>query len=358
MFKEPSTSMLDGVEVLDLTRLLPGPYCTWILSELGARVLKVEDPWEGDYARGMPFFDLINRGKGSITLNLKEKAGKEIFSELVAKSDVLVEGFRPGTMEKLGLGYETLREHNERIIYCSISGYGQSGPYRSVPGHDINYISVSGLLGINLSEGVPVVPGMLIADIAGGLFGALSIIASLYRRGAHGGGGYIDVSMTDVVHSFFSIMQLGQIRQSLLSLPGYNIYRTKDGKFVSVGTLETKFWRNFCLKMGREDLIERQFDPFATEELREKFLERTRDDWIELFRGGEAMVTPVYSPEEVFDDPQIAHRKVFDRERGILNFPVKFSNWEANEEKKPPERGESTSEVLRGLGYDEPGSRG
>ena len=348
-------TMLKDVKVLDLTRLLPGPYCTWILSELGADVLKIEDPWEGDYARGTPLYDLINTGKKSLTINLKKDAGKKIFLELMLKSDVLVESFRPGVMDKLGLGYETLKEYNEKIIFCSISGYGQNGPYRDVPGHDINYMSISGLLGINRTAESPMIPGMPIADIGGGVFGALSILAGLYKRKIDGTGEYIDVSMTDVVSSFFTIAYRGLINETLLSgsLPCYNAYKTKDAKFLSVGTVEAKFWNNFCLKMNRDDLIQRQYDTSAIEEIKGIFLEKTREEWMEIFKGEDAMVTPIYSPDEAFDDPQTKYRKVFDREREILSFPVEFSENKTEGGKKAPEKGEDTSKILKELGYEE-----
>jgi len=359
--------MLKGERVLDLTRLLPGPYCTWILSELGADVLKIEDPWEGDYARGTSLYDLINAGKRSMTLNLKNGSGREIFLDLVSRSDVLVESFRPGVMKRLGLGYETLKEHNEKIIFCSISGYGQNGPYRDVPGHDINYMSISGLLGVNRTKESPVIPTMQIADIGGGMFGALSILASLYRREIKGRGEYIDVSMTDVVNSLFNIEYFGVIggdEEGLLRegktfltglFPCYNIYKTKDDKFVSLGALETKFWSNFCMGLSREDLIQKQYDTSVIKELKKIFSEKTREEWIEIFKEADALITPIYSPEEVFNDPQVINREVFDRERKILNLPVKFLETTMDEVGKAPEMGESTHEILAELGYEEKG---
>jgi crotonobetainyl-CoA:carnitine CoA-transferase CaiB-like acyl-CoA transferase len=261
--------ILEGVKVLDLTRLLPGPYCTWILSRLGADVIKIEAPNDEDYLRFTPLFNLINNNKKSITLNLKKEDGKKIFLELVSKSDIVVEGFRPGVMDKLGLGYDELKKHNNGIILCSISGYGQDGPYKDLPGHDINYISISGLLGINKAFDMPIIPGITIADLSGGLFGALSIISSLYSRERFGRGAYIDVSMTDVVTQFFVIMFEGNVNQTLLTseIPFYNIYKTKDGKFISVGAIEEKFWRNFCSTIERDDFIDKQYDKSIISEI-------------------------------------------------------------------------------------------
>ncbi|VUT27052.1 MAG: CoA transferase [Candidatus Methanolliviera sp. GoM_asphalt] len=357
-------TMLKGKKVLDLTRLLPGPYCTWILSKLGADVLKIEDPGYEDYSRSTPLYDLINAGKKSMTLNLKNSFGREIFLDLVSRADILIESFRPGVMKRLGVGYETLKEHNEKIIFCSISGYGQNGPYKDVPGHDINYMSISGLFGINRTEDSPVIPGMQIADIGGGMFGALSILASLYRREINGRGEYIDVSMTDVVNCIFNVAYQGFIggEESILKggktiltglLPFYNIYETKDGKFISLGAIEPKFWNNFCLKIKREDLIQKQYDISVVEELKKIFLKKMREEWIEIFKGTDALITPVYSPEEVFNDPQIEYRGVFDREKKILNLPVKFLETTTNKGEKAPEMGESTHEILAELGYEE-----
>ncbi len=360
-------TMLKGERVLDLTRLLPGPYCTWILSRLGADVLKIEDLQEGDYARSMipPLYSLINTGKKSMTLNLKNNSGKKIFLELVSKSDILVESFRPGVMNEFGLGYETLKEYNEKIIFCSISGYGQNGPYRDVPGHDINYMSISGLLGINRTKESPMIPTMQNADIGGGMFGVISILASLYRKEINGRGEYIDISMTDVVNTLFNIEYQGFIggdeegvlkgKKTMLtgSFPCYNVYRTKDDKFVSLGAIEAKFWNNFCLRMDREDLIQKQYDMSAVEEIKRIFSKKTREEWIEIFKGIDALITPIYSPDEVFNDPQMKYRGVFDREREILNLPVKFLETTMGEVGKAPEKGESTDEILKELGYKE-----
>lgn len=344
--------ILNDVRILDLTRLLPGPYCTWILSRLGAEVLKVEDTILGDYVRGTPLYGLINRGKKSISLDLKHDSGKEILLNLIKRYDVIVESFRPGVMDKLGLGYETLKEYNKKIIYCSISGYGQDGPYRDLPGHDLNYISVSGLLGINKAFDLPVIPGIPIADLGGGIFGAVSILASLYKRKINGEGEYIDVSMMDVVNSFFNIAYHGLASEALTgSLPFYNIYKTRDGKFLSLGAIEDKFWREFCLKIERDDFIDRQFDASVVNELKRIFLEKTRDEFVDIFKSANTMLTPVYSPEEVPNDPQVKYRKVFDINNNILNFPVKFYEGKTERGEKAPDRGENTFEILRELGY-------
>jgi len=348
-------AMLKDVKILDLTRLLPGPYCTWILSKLGADVIKVENPNMGDYSRGSPLYELINVGKKSLTLNLKKNSGKKILLDLVSQSDVLVEGFRPGVIDKLGLGYDVLKEHNKRIIVCSISGYGQTGPYRDIAGHDINYISISGLLGINRTSESPMLPALQIGDLGGGVFGALSILANLYRREIDGEGEYIDVSMTDVVGSLFNIAYQGLLAETFSGglLPCCNIYKTKDEKFVSIGAIEAKFWNNFCISIGRDDLIKAQYDSSAMEEIKRIFSEKTREEWIKMFKEVDATLTPVYSPEEVFSDPQVMSRKVFDQGKKLLNFPVKFLRISTKDDRKAPNLGENTSEILKGLGYGE-----
>lgn len=358
-------TMLKDVKVLDLTRQLPGPYCTWTLSKLGAEVLRIEDPEGEDLVRAYPaMYEIINAGKKSMTLNLKKSSGRKIFLDLVSKSDVLVEGFRPGVMDKLELSYETLREYNEKIIYCSISGYGQNGPYRDVVGHDINYMSICGLLGINGTPESPIIPGMQIGDIGGGIFGALSILASLYKMGVNGEGEYIDVSMMDVLSSFFSIAapefcyyeestpERGRMLLTGL-FPCYNIYKAKDGKFISLGANEPKFWNNFCLRINRADLVQRQLDTSAIEEVKKIFLEKTREEWVEMFKGIDSCLAPIYDPEETLNDLQINYRKVFDRKRKILNLPVKFLKGKIKEGRKAPEKGENTSEILKALGYKE-----
>lgn len=348
-------TILKNVKILDLTRLLPGPYCTWIFSKLGANVIKIEDPNKGDYSRGSPLYELINGGKKSLTLNLKKSSGKEILLDLVSQSDVLVEGFRPGVMDKLGLGYNVLKEHNKRIIVCSISGYGQTGPYRNTAGHDINYISISGLLGLNINKTSksPMIPPLQIGDIGGGVFAALSILASLYKRGIDGEGEYIDVSMTDVAVSLFVIAYQGLLAETFSSglFPCCNVYKTKDEKFVSIGAIEAKFWNNFCTLIGRDDLIQAQYNSSAIEEIKKIFSEKTREEWIKIFKGVDVMVTPVYSPEEVFNDPQVLSREIFDQEKKILNFPVKFLKTSTKDDRKAPALGENTFEILKELGY-------
>ncbi|HYQ81796.1 MAG TPA: CoA transferase, partial [Anaeromyxobacteraceae bacterium] len=292
---------LDGVRVLDLSRLLPGPYATLVLADLGADVVKVEEAPGGDYLRWMPplageqsgFFHALNRNKRSLRLDLKKPAGAAAFRRLVRRFDVVVESFRPGVMDRLGLGYEALRAAQPGLVLCSISGYGQDGPYRNRAGHDLDYCATAGVLALNGPPERPLPPGVQVADVAGGSWPAVAgVLAALVRRAATGEGGHVDVSMTDGALAML-VLQLGgaAARGTPLQRAGemlnggaacYGVYRTRDGRFVALGALEPKFFRRFCEAAGRPDLAERQFDdggrgPLA--ELTALFAARTRDEW-------------------------------------------------------------------------------
>lgn len=298
---------LDGLKVLDLSMNLPGPYMTWILAGLGAEVVKVENPAGGDYARVLagstdsPFFAAVNRNKKSVTLNLKHTEGRKIFLQLLDRYDVLVEGFRPGTMERLGLGYETTSSRNPRLIHVSISGYGQGGPYRLRAGHDVNYLSLAGILGMTgTREGRPVIPGVQIADIAGGSLLALTgLLAAIIQRETTGRGQFVDVSMFHGALSLATMVFAGvnagleQPEPGRMVLTGrfpcYGLYQTSDGRYMSLGALEFKFWQNFCLAVGREELLSEQFGPpEAVGEVEKIFASRTQQEWVELMRTADA----------------------------------------------------------------------
>jgi crotonobetainyl-CoA:carnitine CoA-transferase CaiB-like acyl-CoA transferase len=375
---------LSGYKIIDCSRLLPYQYCTLLLGDLGSEVLKIEEPGRGDYGRWDDFnepgrerlaFPMANRNKKSLTLNLKEKAGREILLKLAQKYDVLLETFRPGTMERLGLDYRSVKEVNPRIIYCSGTGFGQTGPYRLKAGHDINYISLAGILGVcGIQTGRPVIPGVPFADmVGGGVFTALAIIAALLGRENTGEGKYIDVAMTDVMTSL-NIMNIaialtqktgrGMMPFSLRGLSlCYNVYKTKDGKFVSIGDLESKFWRNLCTEIGREDLIDKNYHNYqdgdeTTESLKILFASKTQAEWIEFMKGVDDCFSPVYSPEETLDDPHLKSRGMIthmaDPQRGEMlqiGFPALFSE-ELDYKRSPaPFLGENTGEILRELGY-------
>ncbi|MCL6447641.1 MAG: CoA transferase [Armatimonadetes bacterium] len=373
---------LEGIKVLDLTRLLPGPFCSLLLADFGAEVIKVEQPGPGDYIRWYPplvqdtggIFLLLNRNKKSLTLNLGTAKGKEIFYRLVREADVVLEGFRPGVAKKLGIDYETVKDLNPGVVYCSLSGYGQDGPYAAKPGHDINYLGYAGVLGITGRAGeAPAVPGVQIADIGGGaLMAAIGILLALMARRQTGRGQFVDIAMLDGVISWLPTVAGSFFVDGIVPGPGetrltgryacYDVYRTKDGRYVSLGALELHFWEKLCRFLGKEEYVKWQFVDEKQDELRaflrEQFLLRSRDEWVEIFQQIDTCGGPVYNLAEVFADPQVLHRRmVFTLEHPRLGkikqlgFPIKLSATPAQVRLAPPEPGEHTGEILTGLGY-------
>ena len=363
--------LLKGIRVLDLTRLYPGPFCTMMMAELGAEVIKVESPDEGDYLRVMGpadaegglSFRLLNRNKKSITLNLKTAEGVEIFMRLVKDADVLVEGFRPGVVTALNIDYEAIKGVNPEIIYCSITGYGQDGPYRNRAGHDLNYIAISGILGITgLQNGQPIIPGVQIGDVGGGALMALSgILAALYGRANGQGGSYLDVSMLDGLISWLPLSAADHFaglpvgRGSSLLNGGYacyHVYQTADEGYMALGALEVKFWLSFCRAVGREDLIERQYEEnqeSLKNELKNIFLQYDRQSWEEIFSSHDCCCEPVLSLAEAFKHPQVQARQAV--RNTSLSFPLKITPREEPLTQPAPHLGEHTAEVLAALGY-------
>jgi alpha-methylacyl-CoA racemase len=305
--------LLAGIRVLDLTRLLPGGVATQRLADWGAEVIKIEAPGAGDYARGMSptVFARTNRGKRSVCLDLKQPRGREILCALARNADILVEGNRPGVMARLGLAYGDLRRVNARLIYASITGYGQDGPFAGLAGHDINYIAVGGLLGLNL----PVVPGVQIADLVGGSMQAVTmILAALYAREKSGEGQRLDVSMTGGVIPLLEVPLAWRAESGREPRPGgetlsgrcacYNVYEAADGRWVAVGALEPKFWAELCARLGCAELIPRQFDDGpAQAEVQARvaaiFRSKSAAAWFEELRGSDCCVTPVRTVGEV-----------------------------------------------------------
>lgn len=379
---------LDGIKVLDLTRLLPGDYCTMLLADFGAEVVKVEDPSFGDYVRWYPpivgeesaMHHLLNRNKKSITLNLKKDKAKEILYKLAAEYDVLIESFRPGVTKKLGIDYDTLETINPRLVYLSLTGFGQNGPYRDLPGHDINYIGLAGILEITGERNrPPVIPGVQIADLSGGMFAAFAVLCGIIARDRIGKGQYIDFAMLDGVISWLTVHAATYFVENvnpkrgemLLSgaLPVYNVYRTKDGKYLTLGCLEDKFWKNLFKAIGREDLLNidelfrgLRLDKLdeVTEELRKIFQTKTRDEWIKLLWEHDVCAAPVNTFEETFKDPQVKARKMVIEidhpEAGKLKqtgIPIKFSETPGEIRMHAPHLGEHTKEILLKLGYSE-----
>ncbi|MBI4301175.1 MAG: CoA transferase [Chloroflexi bacterium] len=390
------TLPLAGIKILDLSRLAPGPYCTMLLGDLGADVLKIEEPFglagrrveQSQGTRDTGFvgsttvsersvaFDALERNKKSMTLNLKTEEARRIFYRLTEKADVVVEGFRPGVVKRLAVDYETLSSINPGIIYCSISGYGQDGPYRDMVGHDVNYISVAGALGlIGWPGSRPSIPHNILADFAGGgMHAALAIMVALWAREKTGQGQYLDIAMTDgVLHlmaslasSYFATGHVPGKGNTRLSgaVPYYNIYETKDAKYISIGALEPWFYANLCRILGREDLIPYQnaYGQKAAEIrsiFQEVFRTKTRDEWFALLRQTDVCVGPVYNFDEVFSDPQIIHRQmVIELEHPVVGtvkqvgISVKLSKTPGQVRDFAPYLGEHTEEVLLSLGYD------
>ena len=374
---------LEGTRILDCTRLLPYQYCTMLLGDLGAEVLKIEEPREGDYGRWgdasrtyeSTAFVMANRNKKSMKLNLKHERGKEIFKKLAASYDVLIESFRPGVMDRLGLGYNEICQVNTQIIYCSATGYGQTGSYRDKAGHDINYLSISGILAwTGEHTGRPVIPAIPFGDMAGGgLFSALTILAALLGRERTGRGQHIDVAQTDVLTSL-NILNLAEciakekgqtarphnLRGATLC---YNTFRTLDGKYIALGALESKFWENFCNKVGREDLIENRLLPYederdSTEALKNLFASKTQKEWVDIFEDVDTCFSPILAPEETLADAHLRERGMIstmdDPERGKtiqIGFPAKFSDGLNFKRSPAPSFGEHTTEVLADLGF-------
>lgn len=374
---------LEGIRVLDLTRLLPGPYCTMMLGDMGAEILKIEEPNYGDPARLIPprlkeegaLFLTVNRNKKSVTLNLKEPRGVEAFMKLVAKSDVIVEGFRPGVVDRLGIGYKQTSQVNPKIVYCSITGYGQTGPMSERSGHDINYIALGGVLGLTVdSKGVPVIPAVQIGDLGGGLMAAVGILSALLAREKTGKGQYVDIAMMDAALSMLPVMaanffagkdtEVGTHSQLTGYYPFYNVYKTKDGKFLSLGALEPKFWKNFCEAINRKDFIEKQFAEGKDKEklyteIRSLFLSKPRDEWLRLFADKDVCCEPVYNIADALSSPQAAHRAmIFEQEHPVegalrqVGSPFKFSDTPVRMQSPTPRLGQHTNDVLSSIaGY-------
>ncbi|QRV13926.1 CoA transferase [Haloterrigena salifodinae] len=382
---------LDDVRVLDCSRLLPGPYATQLLADCGAEVVKVEDTDAGDYARAMEpdtadgvgaIFEMVNRGKRSVAIDLKTDDGRAAFYRLVEDADVVLEGFRPGVVDRLGIDYETLAEHNDELIYCSLTGYGQDGPWADRVGHDLNYVALAGLLDLTReSPGEkPQVPGYPIGDMAGGLFAAFAIVGALLSRElGNAGGEYVDVAMADIVASFAQPVAYqaatgdpAEPRPGETPLTGaypwYDCYETADGNWVTLAALEPGFWRAFCEAVGRDDLTDEHGtdDPAVRAaleaELRDLFRERTRGEWEAALEGVDAAFAGVYSPAEMLEHPQFRARDLIERPDGAsprIGFPARFDDEtaataeRAELDERVPTQGEHTRRYLAEAGYSD-----
>ena len=384
---------LEGIQVLEVAQTPIASFCAMMLGDFGAEVLKIEAPPKagaeiyaspaGEENRREAVYRFLHRNKKNMGLNLRSEWGREIFLRLAERADVVIEGFRPGVVKRLGIDYETMSQLNPRLVYCSISGYGQDGPYRDLPGHDINYISIGGALGIiGKRDGPPTIPSNFVGDWAGGTMHAtIGILIALLARGNTGKGQYVDISTTDGVISlmgwlasnYFAQGEVPRRENSAIggSFPYYNVYEAKDGKFISVGCLEPWFWENLCRELGREDLMPYHFMPEHRlgktgdkkwEEifsyLRGTFLTKTGDEWFQLLSQKNIPITKVYDLDEVFSDPQVLQRKmVVELEHPTVGkvkqvgIAIKLSDTPGEIRSFPPLLGEHTNEVLQDLGY-------
>jgi len=372
--------MLEGIRVLDLSRLLPGPYATMLLGDMGAEIIKVEEPGAGDYMRQFKplvdgtgvFFLAVNRNKKSVTLNLKKEQGREILRAMIKKADVLLESFRPGVMDRLSLGYDKVREINPGLVYCSLSGYGQGGPYRDLAGHDVNYLAASGVLGITgVRDGQPVMPGVQVADFTGGMFAVIGILSALWQRQNNGRGTYLDVAMADGLYSMMSVHLAAMMSAGVPAARGnmmlsgalacYSIYRTKDDGYVALGALENKFWKNFCQAIDRPDMLPGHLSMAVDgervyEELKSIFLSRTTVQWRDFADRTDCCLSVVNEAAEVI-------QSVYARERNLImevpltgggtmfqvRNPVFFQGAGSRVPLPPPKLGQHNSEIYGSL---------
>ncbi|MFN8298934.1 MAG: CoA transferase [Chitinophagales bacterium] len=376
------TGPLKGVKVIDFTRLLPGPLATMFLADMGADVIKVEDPDSPDYIRdfeprrnGVAFMYLaLNRNKRSLGINYRSAEGKALLYDLIKTADVLVEQYRPGVMNDLGFGYEAVKQLNPKLIYVSVTGYGQQSTMAAAAGHDLNYVALSGNLGITgVKNGAPVIPGFQLADIAGGAYMAMNAVtAALYQREKTGKGEWIDVAMTDCVVPFTVLQHAlyqatgknpGRAGYELNgALANYNVYACADGKYIALGSLEPKFWNVFCKRAGRTDWPER----FLKEEelgalkaeVQQFFSAKNREEWLAFFAEDDICLTPVNELEDLDTDPYLQSRNMFIENEHpsvgkykTINQPLKFkdSNFENNW--SAPELGADSASILKELNY-------
>jgi crotonobetainyl-CoA:carnitine CoA-transferase CaiB-like acyl-CoA transferase len=363
------TLPLGQLQVLDLSRQLPGPFCSMLLADLGADVLCIANP-DDPMSTGIPF---LARNKRHMTLNLKHDAGRDILWRLANAADIVLEGYRPGVPQRLGIDYETLRARNPRLIYCSISGYGQDGPYRDRVGHDVNYLGYAGVLNfVGETGGPPVIPGVQVADIAGGgLMAAVGILAAVIAREQTGRGQLVDISMLDgsmACNAYHTLMWFltGQLprrggEQLTGHYPCYAVYETGDGRHVTVGAFEPHFWATLCRHFGREDFIARQWDEAARDEMfaffRRVFRQKTMADWVAELADKDICFGPVNTLDETYADPQLRHRGMIvelqtpNGPTRLPGTPIKLSDTPGSVRTPPPGFGEHTDSVLAALGF-------
>jgi crotonobetainyl-CoA:carnitine CoA-transferase CaiB-like acyl-CoA transferase len=368
---------LSGVRILDLTQILPGPYATQLLADMGADVVKIENPDGGDFARYLTprterdvgaVFDCTNRNKRSVTLDLKDESDTEAFYELVEGADVVFEGFRPGVAERLGVDYDDLRSYNEDLVYCSLSGYGQEGPLAERAGFDLNYVGFAGLLDLTRSDEAetPRILGFPVADMAGGLFAAFSIVGALHSRSlGNQGGEYIDVAMTDVILSFsqthsYEALTGESPRPGVTPIngkfPWYGVYETADGRYVTLTATQEVFWESFCDAVDRPDLVDAFLSDDESElevlrgELKELFRRKTQAEWEETFADADTSFGIVNTLAEAVDHPQTEARNLVKESVEApprIGFPAVLSEGLPDSDEAVPTLGEHNTEFLQ-----------
>ena len=377
------TSPLESLKILDFSTLLPGPFASMILADLGAEVLRVEAPHRPDMIRFSPPFDgdtsawhaSLNRSKRSIALDLKQPGAVEVVERLAQSYDIVLEQFRPGVMDRLGIGYESLRAINPRLIYCTITGYGQTGPYRDRAGHDINYLALAGVMShTGRKESGPAPLGVQVADVGGGSFGAVTgILTAVIERWQTGEGQFVDISMLDASITW-NILAASEYlvggqnpdyeAEWLNGGSFYNFYRTHDGRYLSVGSLEPKFWTGFCQAIERPDLIDKGYEPdlevqkALKVDIQEIIATRTLDEWMVSFAMVDVCVEPVLTIEEMIEHPQTQARQMIvevptqdgARQRQVGS-PYKFSRSRPTYKHIGVALGAHTDQVLAELGY-------
>lgn len=365
-----SGKVLEGIKVLDLSRQFPGPYCTMILSDFGAEVLRIEDR---RFQNDLNQWDVM-RNKRHMTLNLKTDEGRDIFTRLLRNADVMVEGFRPGAAARLGIDYESVKKIRPDIIYCSVTGYGQTGPYSHMAGHDLNYISFAGLLELNgEKDGPPVIPPVQIGDIGGGLNAAIGVLLALFNRERTGKGQYIDISMMDAAAGFMFIpfrnwrdmgveMQRGNMALTG-QFPFYSVYETKDGRYFTLAAVENRFWTRICRVMGCEQYSADQICMGERKEeiegfLRSEFKKKTLEEWYQVFKDEDVCFAKVLKLSDLLNDPQAKARNIITEietgsgeKKATIGTVVKLSETPASFSRAPAVFGQHTEEVLAELGY-------
>jgi len=376
----------EGLIVLDFAGIYPGSFSTMFLADFGADVIRVDRPAAATAAAGLPFaseemaaYTTVHRNKRSIIVDMKSEGGQTVLHKLVARADILLEGYRPDVMTRLNADYATLSKINPRLIYCSLSGFGSSGPYVKKPAHDMNYISFGGVLSlIGERDGYPVLPSNFIADLAGAaLHGLIGILTALHARERTGKGQHVDIAYLDSVISLLSLEAPHYFRSGNVprrgetvltgTVPWVKVYKCRDGEYITIACLEPHFWDNLCRLVGREDLIDLQRSPHSQEEmdgasaqLAEIFLTRSREEWTEFFSGEDVCFGPVKYLDETFTDPQVLHREmVIEREHPRvgkvkqIGMPIKLSDTPAGVENLGVPDGANTDEILAELGYGE-----